>query len=252
MEIKTAAAYIRVSTEDQTEYSPDAQLRELREYASSHNMILDDRFVYADEGISGRKADKRPAFQEMIRTAKLKDHPFDVILVHKFDRFARSREDSVVYKSMLKRCGVDVISIKEPLAEGSYSGVMEAIYESFAEAYSINLGTEVKKGMTEKARRGEIQTAPPYGYMLASVGAVTDRPPSPVQILPPGGKVAQHGPEEGSPVPPSPDNRTPPSPGTARSDRCIRAIGGRSHTARDPVDPPEPVPRPRCVRIQLP
>jgi DNA invertase Pin-like site-specific DNA recombinase len=267
MEIKTAAAYIRVSTEDQTEYSPDAQLRELREYAAAHSMILDDRFVYADEGISGRKADKRPAFQEMIRTAKLKDHPFDVILVHKFDRFARSREDSVVYKSMLKRCGVDVISIKEPLAEGSYSGVMEAIYESFAEAYSINLGTEVKKGMTEKARRGEIQTAPPYGYMLAqakgwnAVGAVTDRPPSPVQILPPGGKVAQHGPEEGSPVPsvwavtdrpPSPDNRTPPSPGTARSDRCNRAIGGRSHSPPAPAGPPEPVPRPRCVRIQLP
>lgn len=184
MDIKTAAAYIRVSTEDQTEYSPDAQLRELREYASSHNMILDDRFVYADEGISGRKADKRPAFQEMIRTAKLKDHPFDVILVHKFDRFARSREDSVVYKSMLKRCGVEVISIKEPLAEGSYSGVMEAIYESFAEAYSINLGTEVRKGMTEKALRGEIQTAPPYGYMLSFPAAAhTGTPPSPVPVV---------------------------------------------------------------------
>lgn len=183
MTIKTAAAYIRVSTEDQTEYSPDAQLRELREYANAHSMILDDRFIYADEGISGRKADKRPAFQEMIRTAKLKDHPFDVILVHKFDRFARSREDSVVYKSMLKRCGVEVISIKEPLAEGSYGGVMEAIYESFAEAYSINLGQEVKKGMTEKALRGEIQTAPPYGYTL--------------QSLPPGGKVSAQPTDEG-------------------------------------------------------
>lgn len=166
MEIKTAAAYIRVSTDEQTEYSPDAQLRELRDYALSHNYILDDRFVYADEGISGRKAERRPAFMEMIRTAKLPEHPFDVILVHKYDRFARSREDSVVYKSMLKRCGVEVISIKEPLAEGSYSGVMEAIYESFAEAYSINLGQEVKKGMTERARRGQILTAPPYGYLL--------------------------------------------------------------------------------------
>ena len=167
MEIKTAAAYIRVSTEDQTEYSPDAQLRELQEYASAHNMLLDDRFIYADEGISGRKADRRPAFLEMIRTARLPEHPFDVVLVHKFDRFARSREDSVVYKSMLKRCGVEVISIKEPIAEGSYASVMEAIYESFAEAYSINLGQEVKKGMTEKALRGEIQTAPPYGYTLS-------------------------------------------------------------------------------------
>ena len=129
-----AACYIRVSTEDQTEYSPDAQLRELREYAAAHGLLLDNRFIYADEGISGRKADKRPAFMEMIRTAKLPEHPFDVVLVHKFDRFARSREDSVVYKSMLKRCGVEVVSIREPLADGSYAGVMEAIYESFAEA----------------------------------------------------------------------------------------------------------------------
>lgn len=175
MTIKTAAAYIRVSTEDQTEYSPDAQLRELREYASAHDLMLDDRFIYADEGLSGRKADRRPAFLEMIRTAKLPEHPFDVILVHKFDRFARSREDSVVYKAMLKRCGVEVISIKEPLAEGSYAGVMEAIYESFAEAYSVNLGQEVKKGMTEKARRGEIQTAPPYGYQLSSLSRHSER-----------------------------------------------------------------------------
>ena len=182
MPIRTAAAYIRVSTEDQTEYSPDAQLRELRDYAAAHDLVLDDRFVYADEGISGRKADRRPAFLEMIRTAKLPEHPFDVILVHKFDRFARSREDSVVYKAMLRRCGVEVISIKEPLAEGSYGGVMEAIYESFAEAYSLNLAQEVKKGMTEKARRGEPQTAPPYGYTLAPVAAHSVRHASPAPV----------------------------------------------------------------------
>lgn len=164
--IKIAAAYIRVSTEDQTEFSPAAQLRELQEYAVSHGYLLDTRYVYSDEGISGRSAEKRPGFMKMISDAKSREHPFDVILVHKFDRFARSREDSIVYKSMLKKVGVEVISIKEPLAEGSYSGVMEAIYESFAEAYSINLGQEVRKGMTEKALRGEPQTAPPFGYRL--------------------------------------------------------------------------------------
>ena len=164
--IRIAAAYIRVSTEDQTEFSPSAQLRELQDFAASHSLLLDQRYVYADEGISGRSAEKRPAFMQMISDAKSAAHPFDVILVHKFDRFARSREDSIVYKSMLKRSGVDVISIKEPLAEGSYSGVMEAIYESFAEAYSINLGQEVRKGMTEKALRGEPQTAPPFGYRM--------------------------------------------------------------------------------------
>lgn len=179
-EQKIAAAYIRVSTDDQTEYSPAAQLRELKEYAFSHNMVLDERYIYADEGISGRRAEKRPAFMKMIGDAKSTPRPFDVVLVHKFDRFARSREDSIVYKSMLKRAGVDVISIKEPLAEGNYSGVMEAIYESFAEAYSINLGQEVKKGMTEKARRGEVQTAPPFGYRLENHHFVPNESEAPI------------------------------------------------------------------------
>lgn len=162
--VKTAAAYIRVSTDEQTEYSPDAQLRELQDFAASHDMLICS--VYSDEGISGRRADKRPGFLKMISDARSKAHPFDVILVHKFDRFARNREDSIVYKSILRRCGVEVVSIKEPLSDGAYSGVMEAIYESFAEAYSINLGQEVRKGMTEKALRGEPQTSPPFGYRL--------------------------------------------------------------------------------------
>ena len=174
----SAAAYIRGSTEDQTEYSPAAQLRELREYAQAHSLLLDDRFVYADEGLSGRRAEKRPAFQRMITDAKA--GLFSVVLVHKFDRFARSREDSVVYKSILKRAGVEVISIREPLAEGSYAGVMEAIYESFAEAYSINLSQEVKKGMTEKALRGGVQTPPPFGYRIQAHRYVPDEQEAPL------------------------------------------------------------------------
>lgn len=178
-EIRIAAAYIRVSTDDQVEYSPAAQLRELRDYARQHSLVLDERYVYSDEGLSGRSAAKRPGFMKMIADAKARPRPFDVILVHKFDRFARSREDSVVYKSMLKKAGVEVISIKEPLAEGNYSGVMEAIYESFAEAYSINLGQEVRKGMTEKALRGEVQTTPAFGYRKEGKTIVPDEGEAP-------------------------------------------------------------------------
>lgn len=163
-----AAAYIRVSTEDQTDLSPDAQLREIRKYAGTHDMILDPAHVYIDEGISGRKASKRPAFQNMITAAKSSNHPFDVVLVHKFDRFARSREDSIVYKSLLQKCGVQVVSISESFDDGG-SGIgmlMEAITEAYAEFYSVNLGREVKKGMTEKAMRGGLQSTPPYGYRV--------------------------------------------------------------------------------------
>ena len=99
--LNRAAAYIRVSTDEQAEFSPDAQIKAIQNYCQNNNLILDKEHIYVDEGISGRKADKRPAFQDMIKHAKKKE--FDVILVHKFDRFARSREDSVVYKSLLKK-----------------------------------------------------------------------------------------------------------------------------------------------------
>lgn len=160
-----AAAYLRVSTEEQTEFSPEAQLRALETYAAAHGLTLDPRHIFRDEGISGRRAETRPGFMAMIRAARSPQRPFDVILVHRFDRFARSREDSVVYKSMLRReCGVRVISVTESIEEDKFSGILEAMLEAMAEYYSLNLSDEVKKGMTEKARRGGLQTAPPFGY----------------------------------------------------------------------------------------
>lgn len=165
--MENAACYIRVSTEEQVEYSPDAQRRALEKYARDHQLRLSPEHVYVDAGLSGRRAETRPAFMAMIAAAKEKPPPFSVILVHKFDRFARNREDSVVYKSMLRRqCGVQVVSITEHLEDDRVSLIMEAMLEAMAEYYSINLGDEVRKGMVEKARRGELQTVPAFGYTV--------------------------------------------------------------------------------------
>lgn len=166
-ELKIAAAYIRVSTDDQVEYSPEAQLVEIRKYAVAHGYLLPEQYIFMDEGISGRKTAKRDAFNEMIGTAKLKPKPFDAILLWKFSRFARNREDSVVYKSMLrKQLGIDVISISEPVGDDKMSVIIEAMIEAMDEYYSINLAEEVRRGMSEKARRGELQSSPPFGYTV--------------------------------------------------------------------------------------
>lgn len=176
IKLRIAAVYIRVSTDRQTEYSPDAQLKAIYEYAQHNNIIIKDSLIFRDEGISGRKAETRPAFMQMIRLAKSKEQKFDVILVHKFSRFARSREDSIVYKSMLrKECGIDVISITEPITDDKFSIVIEAMHEAMDEYYSINLSSEVIKGMKEKAIRGEFQAAPPFGYRKS--------PGQPLQIV---------------------------------------------------------------------
>ena len=165
--MKLAAAYIRVSTEDQIEYSPEAQLNEIRKYAASHGYILNDEHIYVDAGISGTQTSKRGEFNRMIGMAKLNPKPFDSILLWKYSRFARNREDSVVYKSMLrKQLGIDVISITEPMGDDKMAVIMEAMIEAMDEYYSINLAEEVKRGMSEKARRGELQSTPSFGYRV--------------------------------------------------------------------------------------
>lgn len=170
-----AAAYIRVSTNDQTEYSPSAQLKAIKTWCSNNNYTLDTNHIYIDEGKSGRRAEKRPEFMKMIGSAKTKPAPFDVILVHKFDRFARNRTDSVVYKSLLqKEYGIKVISITETIENDKFSVIMESMLEAMAEYYSINLSEEVKKGMTEKASRGEPLSIAPFGYKMENKQLVID------------------------------------------------------------------------------
>ena len=107
--MKNGALYIRVSTHMQDELSPDAQKRLLLDYAKANEIIVSEEYIFEEKGISGKKADKRPQFQQMIALAKTKPTPFDIILVWKFSRFARNQEESIVYKSLLKKQGVDVI-----------------------------------------------------------------------------------------------------------------------------------------------
>lgn len=162
--MKTAAAYVRVSTERQDEYSLDSQLRLIREYAAAHDMEVPQEFVFVEDGVSGRSAKKRPSFQRMIALAKDKAHPFDCILVWKYSRFARNQEESIVYKSMLTKLGVDVVSISEPLDDSPFGSLIERIIEWMDEFYSIRLAGEVKRGMAEKVSRAEIVTVPSFGY----------------------------------------------------------------------------------------
>ena len=158
MELKYGYGYVRVSTDKQEELSPDSQEKLLRDYAKNNNMILLE--VFFEIGVSGRKADKRPEFQRMISLAKSDDHPVDTILVWKFSRFARNQEESIVYKSLLKKQhNVDVVSISEPLIEGPFGSLIERIIEWMDEYYSIRLSGEVLRGMKEKALKEGYQSS---------------------------------------------------------------------------------------------
>ena len=163
---QTAVVYARVSSEEQVQgYSIQAQLRACREWAQKHGYKVTKE--YLDEGYSAsRNLEKRESFKGMLSDAASNSHPFDIIVVHKLDRFSRDSLESFTSKAILKRHKVRLISVQEPVvgSDAPEDAFMEHILVGMAEFYSKNLGREIKKGLSERIRQGFLVFRPPYGY----------------------------------------------------------------------------------------
>lgn len=160
-----AVAYARVSSKEQAdkELSIPAQLEAIRNYCKQKGWKLITEYI--DAGKSA-KTDERPQFQKMIAMGKRQNRNFDVIIVHKFDRFSRNRDDHVIYKSLLKKLGVTVYSVTEQTdPETPHGFLLEGMMEVMSEFYNMNLKNETMKGMRENAKRGFHNGGhAPYGY----------------------------------------------------------------------------------------
>lgn len=148
--MKKAVIYARYSSHNQRDESIEGQLRECHEYAEKNDYIIVEE--YCDRAISG-KTDSRVAFQRMIKDAK--SNKFECVLVYKLDRFARNRYDSAMYKNMLKKHDVKVISVMENISDSPEGIILESVLEGMAEYYSANLSQNIKRGMTENALQGK-------------------------------------------------------------------------------------------------
>ena len=162
------ALYARVSSDRQdVDLSISAQLKAMREHASKSG--YDIVREYLDEAESGRSID-RPGFKTMIAAVRQQKPLFKVILVWKLSRFARNREDSIIYKSILRKHGVQVVSINEPVEDTPSGRLLEGIIEVIDEFYSANLSQDVLRGMRENASRGFYPGgAVPFGYKRIKV-----------------------------------------------------------------------------------
>ena len=163
--------YCRVSSEEQAQkdISIPAQRKALVRWVDDRD---DHQLVgqFVDEGESAyAPADKRPGFCEMISFCRR--HEVDHILVHKLDRFSRNREESILFKSLLRKHGVTVKSITEAYDPETPQGFLyEGMIEVINQFYSMNLATETMKGMRENAERGFVNGGRiPYGYRLEKV-----------------------------------------------------------------------------------
>lgn len=158
--IHRVAQYARFSSDNQRTESIDAQLRAMNQFCKQqHWQIV---ATYTDEARSAT-TDNRPQFQQMI--ADSGKGMFDIVLVHKLDRFSRDRYDSAIYKKRLKKNNVQLCSVLERIDDSPESIMMESVLEGMAEYYSRNLGREVMKGMKETALQCKhTGGCPPLGY----------------------------------------------------------------------------------------
>jgi DNA invertase Pin-like site-specific DNA recombinase len=145
--IKRAALYVRVSTSDQ---STKAQESELKSYAENRGWVVNE--IYSDK-ISGAK-DTRPALQELM--AACRQRKVDVVLVWKFDRFARSLKHLVTALEEFKRLGVDFISATEGVDTTVPSGeLLFQILGGISQFERALISERVKAGIAEARRTGK-------------------------------------------------------------------------------------------------
>ena len=152
--------YARYSSNNQRTESIDAQVRAALDFAAKNEIIIVDQYI--DIAKSGTNM-YRPGFQAMITAAEKKT--FDIVLVHKFDRFARNRQDSFTCRQKLLKNNVQLVSVTEYFDEGPESIILESVLEGISEYYSVNLAREVRKGLLENALQGKHTGGkPPLGY----------------------------------------------------------------------------------------
>ena len=171
-----AALYARVSTKEQIEgYSLDAQRRAFRTLVEGRGWIASHEYV--EEGRSAHNDDvqRRPEFRQAIQDAL--EGKYDVLVVHKIDRFARRRRITDEYFDKLSKAGVGFVSVQEQMDFSTPTGTFAlGMLGSLAQLYSDNLGQEVRKGLAERKAQGLYCGPLPFGAVKGEDGVPVPDP----------------------------------------------------------------------------
>jgi len=167
---KNAVAYMRYSTDNQTENSIAYQRAGIAAYCLQNGLTLQDEFV--DEARSGNN-DRRPALQRMIEASR-HNPSWDKILVYDSSRLFRNSTDAAHYKTELHDRGINVISIKEKFPHTTIGWFMEKFTDIVNEFYSRQTRQKTHDGMAVKARKAlHCGGIPPLGYDVNCGGNLT-------------------------------------------------------------------------------
>lgn len=159
--------YIRVSTQHQAddELPVDSQVAELTAAVAAAGATCD---VVVDAGISGTDLEGRAGLQSIAAAAREPKPGFTWVLVWKFSRFARQMEDGLVYRALLRKRGIELLSYKEPVPDGPLGSLITHILMAIDEFYAAATAADVLRSQKELTRQGySAGGRPPVGYRRA-------------------------------------------------------------------------------------
>lgn len=160
-----AAIYGRVSTDRQSELSIEAQIEACERYCEQQGWTVYDH--YADFGISGTSALKRPALQRLIEDAEQKC--FQIVVAHKVDRAFRNVRDYENVKHHLEEHDVVMAFVESGINDGVQGEFLNSMMALMAQQYSQNLSREVRKTMRKNVEQGNfLGGVCPIGFKIVN------------------------------------------------------------------------------------
>jgi len=148
--MKRAAIYARVSIRNNSQ-NPETQLSALREYVGNRGWALAAEYV--DHGVSGSK-DSRPQLDRLMKDARARK--LDVVIVARFDRFARSTRHLILALEEFQSLGVDFISLNESIDTSTAMGKMVfTVLGAVAELERNIIRERVNAGLRRARKEGK-------------------------------------------------------------------------------------------------
>lgn len=174
---KRVAAYCRVSTDEEEQLSSYEAQKTYYTDKIMENPEWTMAGIFADEGITGTSAKKRPEFLRMIRLCKQKK--IDIILTKSISRFARNTVDCLNYIRVLRELGVAVMFEKENINTlKADSELLITMMGAFAQAESESISANVRWGIRQAMREGRVRVS------CANLYAYAKGPDGQMQIIP--------------------------------------------------------------------
>jgi site-specific DNA recombinase len=162
--INAALTYARVSTDEQAEmgFSLPHQKVALEQYCKFKDIKVLRHFE--ENGASGKDFN-RPEFNKLMEYVKKEYKNIDAIIFTRWDRFSRDLEQSLKYKRIFKKLGIEIMSIDLSIdSRVPESKIMFALMNSVAECERDKIGLRTKEAMRKAMKEGYYVNKPPIGY----------------------------------------------------------------------------------------